>query len=79
MTEDIVTRLRQYSVAHYPTRYGACMEEAADEIEMLKGQIALLRADRERWKALAIHNDQLAQIQAGIYPPIQHYEQVSNG
>ena len=34
-----------------------------------------VEADRDRWKALAIHNDNLAQIQAGIYPVIPHYEE----
>lgn len=45
------------------------MGEAADEIEYL-------RKDRDKWKRLAIENDKIAQIQAGIYPPIPHYEEV---
>lgn len=37
-------------------------------------KIEALQADRDKWKALAIHNDEVAQIQAGIHPPIPHYE-----
>lgn len=66
MTDDIVTRLRGWSIDLYPAPYGACMEQAAEEIEYLQTELA-------KWKALAIENDNIAQIQAGIYPPIPHY------
>lgn len=43
MTDDIVTRLREWSNELYPAPYGGCMEHAAEEIERLR---ALLR----RWE-----------------------------
>ena len=36
MTNDIVTRLRDWAVDLYPAPYGACMEQAAEEIERLR-------------------------------------------
>lgn len=38
-----------------------------------------LKEDRDHWKALAIENDNVGQIQAGIYPTIPHYEQAVRG
>jgi hypothetical protein len=38
MTDDIVTRLRDWSASLYPAKHGACMEQAADEIEWLRKQ-----------------------------------------
>ena len=46
MTGDIVTRLRDWANRLYPMKYGACMEQAADEIERL-------RAERDRWEEFA--------------------------
>lgn len=59
MTEDLAKRLRDYSISHYPTRYGACMEEAADEIERLQqlvehlsSQLRLqMKANDKAWEA----------------------------
>ena len=48
MGDDIVTRLRGWEVEPYPIpigaciRNGACMEEAADEIERLRRTIKVL-------------------------------------
>ena len=36
MTDDIVTRLRDWANRLYPMKYGACMEQAAEEIEYLR-------------------------------------------
>lgn len=68
MAEDIVTRLRNWHTDHDSAVPRPIDLEAADEIERL-------RAELDHWKALAIHNDNLAQIQAGICPPIPHYEE----
>ena len=35
-SDDIVTRLRDWANRLYPMQYGACMEQAADEIERLR-------------------------------------------
>ena len=34
-SDDIVTRLRKWSIDLYPAPYGACMEQAAEEIQRL--------------------------------------------
>ena len=70
MSEEIVTRLRNYDFMRDGDTPEVIMGEAADEIEYL-------RKDRDKWKRLAIENDKIAQIQAGIYPPIPHYEEVN--
>jgi hypothetical protein len=47
MTDDIVTRLRDWSVRLYPAEHGACMEQAADEVERL-------RQKEFMWKTTAV-------------------------
>jgi hypothetical protein len=44
MNDDLVTRLRDWSMRLYPMKYGACMEEAADEIERLRKLIAHIQS-----------------------------------
>jgi len=38
-TDDIVTRLRDWANRLYSMQYGACMEQAADEIERLRNDV----------------------------------------
>ena len=42
-SDDIVTRLRDWANRLYPMQYGACMEQAADEIERLRNDLAEAR------------------------------------
>ena len=41
MDNNILTRLRDWSMRLYPSKYGATMEEAADEIERLQTELRL--------------------------------------
>jgi hypothetical protein len=42
-SDDIVTRLRDWANRLYPMQYGACMEQAADEIERLRAELGAVR------------------------------------
>ena len=62
MNDDIVTRLRGWEVEPYPIPVGACirngavMEEAADEIQRLRADRDMFKAD---WQAMIKQIEQL--------------------
>ena len=55
-TDDIVTRLRDWANRLYPMQYGACMEQAADEIEDLRKEVERLTQS----KSVNLYEESLA-------------------
>lgn len=80
MTDDIVTRPEQEMDFVEYLRLWASVDandQAVRDLHKAADEIEYLRKDRDKWKRLAIENDKIAQIEAGIYPPIPHYEEVN--
>jgi GTPase involved in cell partitioning and DNA repair len=64
MTQDIVTRLRRWTFAPDAQPRGDIMDEAADEIERLRNEVARLTLTDEERKAIVVVN-KLSEMQFG--------------